>query len=98
MKETGELRWPRAVREGQGPDGAVQPRAAGPGFPLCTRFPAPTCRSTPGSLIYMICLTALGLELEVKFVIPVVILKYVYNTPENNKMCINCISVKKERK
>ena len=64
--------------------------------PLCTRVPAPTCRSTPGSLIY-ICLTALGLEVEVQFVIPVVILKYVYNTPETNKMYINCISVKKKR-
>ena len=48
------------------------------------------------SLIYMMCRTALGLELEVKFVIPVVILKYVYNTPETNiVLYINCISVKK---
>ena len=44
------------------------------------------------------CLTALGLEVEVKFVIPVVILKYVYNTPETNIMLyINYISVKKKR-
>ena len=50
------------------------------------------------SLIYMMCLTALGLELEVKFVIPVVILKYIYNTPETNiVLYINCISVKKKR-
>lgn len=51
------------------------------------------------SLIYLMCLTTLRLELEVKFVIPVMILKYVYNTLETNIMLyINCISVKKREK
>lgn len=78
--------------------GTYSPEQQGLGSPL-HKGSSRTCRSTPGSLIYMICLTALGLELEVKFVIPVVIfLKYVYNTPETNKCTSTVFQLKKREK